>query len=250
MKKPNSSTPQLAFALAAALLSTTAAEAQVVAHWRFEPGAFLQDSSGNGNTLGGTATPSGSSGFAGSGDGSASFGGNDILNTLSTLNLTAFQQLEITWQQRTTMTGIGLLFEHSANKNNSPGGFLADVNENGTGIGFPSLRTFDGNNNDNMPHATDGTWESFTLRIDLTATDPADILVVTPGSNAPGAQGANVAPFLNDTFYIGARGQGPQFFFVGNIDELKIEAVPEPTSFLLTALGAALGLGCARRRVS
>ena len=70
-----------------------------------------------------------------------------------------------------------------------------------------------------MPHAIDGSWQQFTLTIDLTAR-PVNVLEVTGGidnANAP----ATGTVFRNDIFFIRARGQGPSFNFNGNIDELR-----------------------------
>ena len=71
------------------------------------------------------------------------------------------------------------------------------------------------------------------MTIDLTAS-PVNVLEVTGGidnANAP----ATGTVFRNDIFFIGARGQGPSFNFNGNIDELRIEAIPEPSTFVLVS---------------
>ena len=235
----------------AVLASAGAARAQVVAQWRFEPGAFTADSSGNGHTLVNSGAAESSDVTAGGGAGSAAFDGGDIMQTLATLDLSPYQQLQITWHQRVQTTQIGLLFEHSPNKNDNPGGFLADVNEIGVGLGYPSLRTAAANNNDSMPHAVpdannpSGVWEQFTMTLDLTAPTSSQILTVTNGSDVLAA--TDVVPFRNDTFFIGAR-SGPQFGFVGNIDELTITAIPEPTGLGLAALGVGATLLRRRRR--
>ena len=238
-----------AAALAATIwVASSAAPARgaTVAHWRFEPGAFLADSSGNGHTLSSTgATSVADVANASGGAGSALFDGNDIMQTISTLDLSGIQQLRITWHQRVQNTNIGILFEHSPNKNNAPGGFLADVNEVAVGVGFPSLRTFGGNNNDNVNHAVPdaqnpgGVWEQFTMTLDVTGTASAsNILTISGSSSDSGLQATDVAPLRNDTFFIGARGEGPSFGFVGNIDELKIESIPEPAALTTVSVGA------------
>ena len=63
----------------------------------------------------------------GGGSGSAAFDGGDVMQTM--LDLSPFSTISVSWWQRTTSTSVGVLFEHSPNKNVNTGGFLADVNE-------------------------------------------------------------------------------------------------------------------------
>jgi hypothetical protein len=86
------------------------------------------------------------------------------------------------------------------------------------------------------------------MTIDLTADNSSDILTVTGGSD--NLMATDVVPFLNQTFFVGARGDGPSLGFVGNIDELRIDGtpIPEPGALSLLALGGAGLFGRRRRR--
>src|SRR5688572_1901928 len=82
----------------AAALAAAASDARgvVIADWRFEPDAFTVDSSGNGHTLTSTgATSSGETPGAFS-TGSASFVGNDFLQTVAALDLSGYESLTVT----------------------------------------------------------------------------------------------------------------------------------------------------------
>jgi hypothetical protein len=220
----------------------------VIAEWRFEPDTFLLDTSGNGNHL-----QNGDSSAAAvldetnvhEGSGSALFSGGQIMQTISTLDLSGYSAVSIAWSQRVPNTTIGILFEHSADKNVNPGGILATVSEPASGVGQPSLNVGGGGqNNDHMSHLTDGTWQTFTMTIDLLASG-GGILEVAPGgtdeviNTAPVASGLTL---LDDTFFIGAR-SGVIFGFTGNLDNIVItgiRAIPEPSSAVLGMCGVAL----------
>ena len=245
--------------LSGAVLASSAAtaRAELVAYWQFEPDNFLADSSGNGHTLAnnGATSVTDVAGPQG-GAGSALFDGTDIMQTVSTLDLSGYQSVTVTWLQRVNTTSLGVLFEHSPNKNSNPGGFLADVNELAPGIGFPDYTGAGGQNwGDQMPHDIPtgaepvADWEQFILVVDLTATDDG-VVEVTPGSDQTQGDETFIVPFRNDTWFIGARGAGTQFGYAGNIDELRIEGtpIPEPTGLaVLAALGGASALRRRRR---
>ena len=93
----------------------------VIAHWRFDEGASLSDSSGNGNSLAGSGVV-----FT---NGIARFDGNHTLGTAGTLNLTAWTNLTVEFFMRTTSTSTMAAIEHTANFGTFPGAFFVDVND-------------------------------------------------------------------------------------------------------------------------
>lgn len=242
-------------AAAAVGASPREAGAQVIAQWRFEPDNFLTDSSGNGHTLSNTgAVPSSEVPGGVAGAGSAEFDGADIMRTLSTLDLSPYQQITLSWWQFVDNGKVSIVFEHSVDTNGNPGGFELTVNEVSTdnvstGVGRPVLRTASNYNGDDQTHAI-GSWEQFTMAIDLTATaTPTQIVEVTNGAENP-FQGADVVPFRNDFFHIGNRFSNQGLGFVGNIDEFTITAIPEPAGLGLAGLGGAAALLARRRRAA
>jgi len=250
-------------ALACAVLAPSAG-AVVVAHWRFEPGAFTADSSPSGanplfNGAGANAATS-STDVAGpeGGAGSALFDGNDFLQTVSSLDLTPYRYLRVSWLHRKQADSAIIVYEHTADYNANTGAFVTVVDgdiSNRNDVGYLSLRTGGGYNLDQYPHAVGavpGVWESFRAEINLDAAAPSGVVRIFDGSGAeigsdtPVFQSAAPASFVNSLFAIGAR-TGGVAGFVGNIDELKIEDIPEPTSLTLLGLGA-LAIVSRRRR--
>ena len=253
-----------AFSTIPLLLGATTASAEVIAYWRFEPGSFLVDSSGNGHTLTQTGTVTADTATDGSGaagSGSALFGGAGGLQTAATLDLTAYSKIKISWKQRVqTTTGIAIVWEHTTDFNSGNGAFVNYVdtgNQQNIGIAY-------GYDIDRFTHAasaTPGTWESYSAIFDLNGTGgtPANsnVVQVFDGNGNPVAvtQPYLLTPpasFRNATFYIGERG-GDSLPFAGNIDELKIEnfVIPEPASLALLAVGGLLllpGAGGRRQR--
>ena len=238
-----------------ALALSGAASAVPIAEWRFEPGNFLADSSGNGHTLSNSGAVSSTEVPAGIGSaGSAEFDGAAIMRTVASMDLSGYESLNISWYQFVDNGKVAIVFEHSVDTNGNPGGFELTVNEvftdnTSTGVGRPVLRTNGGYNGDDQTHAI-GSWQQFTMAIDLTATaTPTEIVEVTNGAENP-FQDANVAPFRNDFFHLGNRFSNLGLGFVGNIDEFRIDGtpVPEPTGAALAALAGAALLARRRRR--
>ena len=234
-------------------LAADSADADVVAHWRFEPGSFLVDSSGHGNTLTGTATQSLDTANAAGGSGSASFNGtSDALTTAATLNLSGYgtTPMRISFAMRDSGSG-GMIVEHTKNGGwweASDGAFYAYAGDAGA-----TLRPAGNYNQDDLPHYTDGTnWDLIQIDYDPTNTVGDDVVQVTRNGdlllNSGGNNGTGAASsWRNDILYIGHRGELPNLHFSGNIDELKIEmapfpVIPEPSTLLLLATGL-LGLG-------
>jgi len=250
------------------LFAVNPSDAAVIARWRFEPGAgFLLDSSGNGHDLQAYGVAPGSSGDVANADGglgSASFDGtSQALRTVNTLDLSAYDNLRVSFAMRSLdePDGLGTVVEHSLNQNFNNGAFLIDTNELDPGVGTATLKMagagLASHNIDQLPHAIDGaTWDLFDIWYEPAAADAADVVrirrngVTLPDSIGWDRHGTDEAPFLNDFLYIGARGQGGgQNFFQGNIDELTISTViPEPSMCAIACLLGAIGLGYGWRR--
>ncbi|MCD4825097.1 MAG: PEP-CTERM sorting domain-containing protein [Phycisphaerae bacterium] len=234
----------------AGLLSTAGtAGADVIAFWEFESGALTTDSSGNGNTLATTGDPTSvaDKAAAAGGTNSVALDGSDALSV--SLDLSSYDYIRVSWYMKTGSTSVSTIYEHSSDYGANNGGITSWVNDGGAGTGMAGVRTSTGFNVDNYSHATDSTWEYFEVEYDIrTGTGTADIVdVITPGGTASaGHQASNTVPFLNDTFYIGARGAS-NYFLTGNIDQFKIESVPEPATMALLGMGG-IGLLIRRRR--
>lgn len=247
--------------VALVLVITSSSRAEVIAFWRFESATtFLDDSSGHGHTLlngGGSLDATFSTDVGtGGGSGSASFDGGDVLRTAATLDLTPYRHLRISWlQKQTASSGVKVVFEDTTNFNSTDGAFLSAVNSDLSGTdasttAYVNLNGLSANNSDIYPQSP-GSWIALVAEINLDATPSGKIVQVFDGSGSPiGTDrdlGSAPSAFLNDTLYIGARGSGAAIGFLGNIDELKIEAVPEPSTWMLLALGSAALLGAGRR---
>ncbi|MEA1950706.1 MAG: sialate O-acetylesterase, partial [Planctomycetota bacterium] len=238
---------------------SSTAGADVVAQWRFEPddtetpeNEFLMDSSGNGNTLANFGVVSQTDPGAGfPGLGGAAFDGSSHMQTAATLDLSPYRHILITWWQKVANNVDGMIWEHSETFISTPGSIVADVNDGPDGNGKAGVWGTAGNLNlDHYPHSYNNTWEHLAVEINLDAADAGDILWVFRNGNLAGwastAQTTNTVPFLNDIFYLGARG-GSSVHFTGAIDELVIQTVPEPGAIALL-LTVVLSLAFPRRR--
>lgn len=221
-----------------------------LALWRFEPGAFFADSSGNNRTLqNGTgasvAVPDPAVGPSG-GAGSALFDGSAVLRTTLPLDLTAFSHIRVSWWQRLQSTNTALVvYEHTTNFANNLGAFMVNVNRvpptGGVGVlGSVNFSGIDTNNTlkvatDFYPHSLGvvggGSWERFRVDISRVATSQFGVVRVFNNANIQIGTDATLAggpqAFANSTFFIGARGNNAELGFVGNIDEILIENVPD-----------------------
>ena len=254
--------------VAAAVCTAATARATVIAEWNFDgagtgAAAFEADSSGNGNDLGNnqvaqssiTATGAGYSAYFDSSKGAGFW-------TNSTLNLTSYRNLRISWSQLVKTDQVGMVFEHSPIANFNPGGFQVDVNELSAGKGLvltsnsatytsapPSL------NYGSYTHAsgaTNTTWENMRLEINLDAASTDSVLKLYRGETLVSAyspppyggdnQGAAPSSFGNYYFNIGCR-QAGSMGFTGYIDNMTIESIPEPGTLALVTTGM-LGLLC------
>lgn len=214
-------------------------DAAVIAQWQFgqdDPATpeneFLLDSSGNGNTLANYGVSCvGDLTAIGTGNHVASFNGASWLQTANALDLSPYSALRISWWQKVNSDVASILWEHSETFLHTPGSIVADVNDAGPGEGFAGVWSSDVNtyNLDKYPHSYDNTWEHMAVEFNLVTDNAEDITKVFRNGNlvsvATGAQAANLVPFLNDTFYIGARG-GNSVFYTGSLDGLTIESIP------------------------
>ena len=216
-----------------------------IAEWKFDAGALLADSSGNGHDL---ENRGGASESTDGTNGSAYFDGTNGLVTQGNLDLSPYRHLMVTWSQRTEMTGLGITFEQTSDSNNHTEGaaLLATVNELDADPD-PELTDIQGcaqikwpypnANGDFLPHSTDGSWESFTMEINLDATTQEDVVILTRNGEVledttpyesnkmpilPAAP-----PFINDNFFLGARGGGG-LYYKGWLDEFTIETFDLP----------------------
>lgn len=245
--------------LAAGMGVAGEASAAVIAHYRFEPGAFLEDSSPNDLDLVATASPASSADVTtGGGSGSAHFDGNDLLVTETPLDLTPYRHVRISWLQRVQAGPYGIIYEHSANWNVYPGTLMAISPGDGynSTTGYAGIGSGGTYNLDTFPHpdaSSPGTWAAFSVEVNLDAPNSQGVVRIFDGAgNEIGtsslAHTSMPASFRNDFLYIGNRAN-LAVGFTGNIDELKIESVeiPEPASLALAGAGAVL-MQARRRR--
>jgi len=236
-----------------------AAYADTIAHWRFEPGQFTTDSSGNGHALlNSGATPSVDVAGAGAGSGSALFDtsdGADIMQTAANLDLSPYDYIRISWWQKPLTTNEDILWEHSPDYNANNGGLIGVVNSeliHNPGVGYVGLRgpgMSPGYSADRYTHRTDGTWEHFAVEINLSlpAAASSEVIKIYQNGVEVGSDSlVSTVPtaFRDDTFYLGAR-SGLAAAYDGLLDEVKIEFIPEPATLSLLIFG---GLAVLRRR--
>lgn len=233
--------------------SAVTTRAEVVAHWRFEPGALTVDSSGNGHTLLNAGVTEGAASPADGSTGSARFNGANIMSTVETLDLSSYDRVRVTWWQQIEDPFGEILFEHSADMNANKGAFFATANmqnqagaETGRSAVTLRLDADAGNeryNSDFLFHENTNIWEKVAVEFTITPeTEAIDVVriykndVFQEGTQRPFANYPNVAPFIDDTFYIGARaaiGDGAVAFpLLGNLDEMMIEGFITDTGSL------------------
>lgn len=233
----------------AALALTGAAQADVLAYWRFGDKG-LEDCSGHNIELVNTNVELDSTG-------AAVFNGTDSsLETKETLDLSAYNKLTVEcWIKPECplegSTDFMPLFQHyfwDSTIRNYPGSFVTYFSNNGGGVkSFRSqLRDGAGGGDwtiaelagsvENYP-MMDGNWHHVALVMDLTATWSDKSKLYVDGERVPGLvsiETSAVASFANYKFVLGGGGAYvPGRDFHGAIDDVRISSgALEPTQFL------------------
>ena len=209
----------------------------VIAYWRFDEGAGLVDSSGNGNSLtnnGATFT-----------NGTAVLNGGPVtFNTSATLYLTAYTNLTVECFMRTTTTntGIMVLLEQTASFFNNSGAFLIDVGDGvGPGRVVGGFCTASAGPKLNLDQtaanaAADGQWHHIAVVYNRTKSGSDRSILYFDGV----AQGTfvtwtndNATAFRNDTLYIGSRANSATYRYTGALDDIRITGgALQPGQFL------------------
>lgn len=206
----------------------------VAAYWRFDKGAPLSDSSGNGNSL----THSGVS-FT---NGAARLSGAQAaFTTLSTLDLSPYSDLTVELFMRTTAVSAPMmLVEQTSVYWQNPGAFMIDVNEtNDAGRVMGGFCTAAGTklNLDITPRnaAADGRWHHVALVYNSAASGANRAALYLDGVAQPSyAAWTNdtATAFRNATLFIGSRNNA-SYKFAGELDDIKITgAALAPQAFM------------------
>jgi hypothetical protein len=240
------------------LLFSCTSHAATVAYWQFEPGNLEADSVG-GHVLSNTGvTSSADKSPLAPGTGSALFSGTQTaFSTTQTLDLSSYTDLTVEYLIKTGHTALAIVFEHFGANTNEPGVFGSAINDIGLSLEGYQRGTTGTYISATSADVTDGNWHHVAVTIDgsETGADRIKLFVdgVDIGEFQPGFTPAGTPPFLNQTFYIGSRGN-TGFKFAGSLDELRISdavlspseflipIIPEPGSLLLAAIGFAASL--------
>jgi hypothetical protein len=155
-----------------------------------------------------------------------------------------------------------MVFEYGYGTDLYGGGFFADVNGGGTGIGSVGLSTTNGAGFepytglalDRFNHAagiTDGVvndaWERIIVDYDIGTSIGGEKVVASNGGNpgwdvvtttTTGTFGSGDLLDTPSTFHSGARWGGTEpYFYKGQIAGLTLESVPEPSTIVLLITG-------------
>ncbi|MBR2838569.1 MAG: LamG domain-containing protein [Kiritimatiellae bacterium] len=184
----------------------------VIAYWPFDDQAsMLEDATGNGNELTG-------SGVTVSDDEAAVFDGSQSgFSTLAPLPLYAYESLTVEWFMKSSMPGIGIVMESTANYNDNPGAFCVIANDC---AGYRMLRSY---NILSGWSDMDGCWHHYALVYDWNETSANVVRLYRDGVQVATHQFSSTsAPRLcAGRLYIGTR-NGAQLPFVGELDDIRI----------------------------
>jgi hypothetical protein len=222
-------------------LTAHPAKADTIAYWHFDPGSLEADSAG-GHTLSNTGVTSSAdkSPFA-PGTGSAVFSGSqEVFSTTQTLDLTGYTDLTVEYFIKTDQTVLAIIFEHDSPGVFAPGAIGSAINDFAVVSnfleGYQRGTTGTYLSGQSSPVLDDAAWHHVAVTIDGSDTGDTRIKLYLDGAEigTAGALGPTGAPsFLNETFYIGSRGN-INFPFSGALDELRIsDAILSPSEFLI-----------------
>ena len=187
------------------------------------------DLSGNNNNFTLTNSPT----FNSSNSGNIVFDGtNDYASSTSTLNLSTYDQITVEVWFKCSDAGLRMVFEHSANWNNFPGGFGLASNTNGLNAYNNECHTNSANGARDYGFTCGTTLYSCHVNIFSRIADSTGRLSYVNGNLLPfvNLNGSswptttvttNTSAFRNDTMYLGSRG-GSSLFFYGSIAMFKI----------------------------
>ena len=215
------------------LQARTEGTAPVIAYWRFDDGAGLVDTSGNGNALAGSGVA-----FT---NGLARFSGTNTFNTAGMLNLTTYTNLTVEFFLRSTVsTPSMIILEQTSQFFNNPGAFIVSLNENNVAGqmmgGFCTATGTKLNLDMTAPNAgADGQWHHVAIVYDRTKTGTDRSLLYLDGV----AQGVystwtdgSATTFRNATLFIGSRNNSSSPY-IGDLDDIRITgAALQPGQFL------------------
>ena len=194
-----------------------------IAYWPFDkPAELLVDASGNGNALTGsgvTVDAGGSAVFDGSQSGFA---------TLAPLPLYPYESMTVEWFMKTSMSGLGIVLETSANALSNPGSFYTCANES---AGYQMTRT---HSLVSDWSAADGRWHHYALVYNWSALTADIVRVYRDGVQVTTRFSSNTSParLRAGTLFIGTR-NGSQYPFVGQLDDIRITGrALAPTEFM------------------
>ncbi len=215
-------------------LAMVSPRAEVIAWWRFEPGALEADASGNGNTLvvaglAGTADKAADA----PGAGAASFDGVSFARTAADLDLSGLEALTLEWFMRTGQPDLGVIVELSENFNNHRGSFISYLNEGFVGQWVWGTQ-MDGYAIQRGSFPQDGGWHHYAVTVDTRVAGSRRLQMYVDGVrlvevDGGAGEGAGWGRF---PLFIGARG-GSGLFFVGELDEVRLSrGVLTPDQFL------------------
>lgn len=205
----------------------------VIALWRFDDGAALSDSSGNGNSLTGGGVV-----FT---NGTARFTGTQTLNTAASLNLAAYTNLTVEFFLRASATSPSMIvLEQTSQFFSNPGAFLVSLNEtNSAGQMMGGFCTASGtklNLDITAKNAgADGQWHHVAIVYDRakSGTDRSMFYLdgVAQGVYSPWTDGSTTT-LRNATLFIGSRNNS-SMKYVGELDDIRITgAALMPGQFL------------------